>query len=236
MVMGDSVRLQQVFGNLLHNACKYTEVGGSISVVLTAVADRALTRVRDKGIGIAPERLQWIFGLFHQAEPTMARSEGGLGIGLTVAKRLMQLHRGDVRVKRWVGPGIGVRHRAPACRARHGSALASGVGCWASTKRILVIEDNEDGREMLIGVLRSFGHDVAGAASGGEGLEKATVFSPDVVLVDIGLPDMHGHDVALALREKAAPRARLIAITGCGSSLTVRGRESRSSMRGYSSP
>jgi signal transduction histidine kinase len=217
VVMGDSVRLQQVFGNILHNATKYTPVGGAISVELEAGSGRAIAQIRDSGTGIAPDRLQWIFELFNQADPTLARTEGGLGIGLTVAKRLMKLHDGDIRA---MSDGLGrgslfilelpLNARAPLQHSTPAPALSG------KTKRILVIEDNEDGREMLVAALRMFGHDVSAAATGGEGVEKAVHLSPDVVLIDIGLPDIQGYDVARELREKLAPGTRLVALTGYG--------------------
>jgi signal transduction histidine kinase/CheY-like chemotaxis protein len=218
-VMGDSLRLQQVLGNILHNASKYTQADGRISVVLDVDAGVAVVRVRDNGSGIEPDRLQWIFELFNQANPTLSRTDGGLGIGLTVAKRLMALHGGDVRaLSEGLGRGTEFLLRLPLAVEGAAAPTLAPADVHARRKRILVIEDNDDGREMLVTALQLFGHDASGASTGGEGLRMAVQLAPDVVLVDIGLPDIEGYEVARALRGKLAPGARLIAVTGYGRS------------------
>jgi len=218
VVMGDPVRLQQVFGNILNNAAKYTPMGGTISIALAAENGSARLRVRDSGAGIAPDQLEWIFGLFAQANPTLARTEGGLGIGLTIARQLVELHGGRMHATS-DGPGRGAEFVVELPLVTQ-TAVMSGdqtlTHAESTKKRILIIEDNEDGREMLASALRLQGHEVFEAATGRTGIEQARLHPVDVVLVDIGLPDILGYEVARELRNSADPSVRLIAITGYG--------------------
>ena len=217
IVSGDSVRLQQVFGNILNNASKYTDVGGTISVALGVEGDTAVLCVRDNGAGIAPDRLEWIFELFTQASPTLARTEGGLGIGLTVAKRLVELHKGRIRAtSEGLGCGTEVVVELPLAAATALPASATSPARRVTPRRILVIEDNNDGREMLVAALQLDGHQMFEAATGRDGIEQAKLNSPDVVLIDIGLPDIDGYAVAKELRRTAGSGVRLIALTGYG--------------------
>ena len=218
IVSGDSVRLQQVLGNLLNNASKYSSPGGEIAVVLDVEGDRAVLRVRDDGAGIASDRLEWIFELFTQANPTFARTEGGLGIGLTVARRLVELHGGRIRAASdGVDRGAEFLMEIPlARRAVLETRAAPAAAPPVASRRVLVIEDHDDGREMLVTALRLFGHEVFEAATGREGIEQAERHGPDVVLVDIGLPDIQGYDVARALRRSGGSTARIVALTGYG--------------------
>jgi PAS domain S-box-containing protein len=216
-VNGDPLRLQQVIGNLLSNACKYTPANGSIVITLTREAADAVVRVLDSGAGIPPERLDDIFDLFTQVSPSLARTEGGLGIGLTLAKRLVDLHGGDVRAFS-KGPGRGSEFvvRLPLAGADAHSDAGGPPAPSLSPRRIVVIEDNTDAREMLAIALRLAGHDVVEAATGADGIEMARRHRPEVVLVDIGLPDIDGYQVARCLRQEAEGRFRLIALTGYG--------------------
>ena len=214
---GDRVRLQQVVENLVENASKYTPPGGSIWVTLALDGGDAVLRVRDDGMGIPPDKLEVIFDLFAQLNPTLARSEGGLGIGLTLVQRIVELHGGTVRAHS-EGAGGGaelVVHLPlavpPAAPLSLPSAPAASV-----PRRVLVVEDHRDGREMLVVMLRLYGHQVLEAETGGEGVELAGRHLPDVVLVDIGLPDMSGYEVAERLREDLGQRVRLLALTGYG--------------------
>jgi CheY-like chemotaxis protein len=217
IVMGDSVRLQQVFGNILHNASKYTAVGGVISVSLAEQNDSAVLRVRDNGAGIAPHQLEWIFGLFTQANQSLARTEGGLGVGLTIARRLAELHGGRIdATSEGIGLGSEFVVELPIAKAEELTSTPVLRSASHTRKRILVIEDNDDGREMLASALRLQGHEVFEAATGRAGIEHATLYPIDVVLLDIGLPDILGYEVARELRRKAGPNMRLIAITGYG--------------------
>jgi signal transduction histidine kinase len=216
-VNGDPLRLQQVIGNLLSNACKYTPANGSIGITLTREAEQAVVRVVDSGAGIPPERLDDIFDLFTQVNPSLARTEGGLGIGLTLTKRLVDLHGGDVHAFS-EGPGRGSEFVVRLPLAREGAHADAGgpPAPLLSPRRIVVIEDNTDAREMLAIALRLAGHDVVEAATGTDGIEMARRHRPEVVLVDIGLPDIDGYQVARRLRQESEGRFRLIALTGYG--------------------
>jgi PAS domain S-box-containing protein len=216
-VNGDPLRLRQVIGNLLSNACKYTPANGSIVITLTREAEHAVVRVLDSGAGIPPERLDDIFDVFTQVNPSLARTEGGLGIGLTLTKRLVDLHGGDVRAFS-EGPGRGSEFvvRLPLARGGAHSDAGGSAPPLLSPRRIVVIEDNTDAREMLAIALRLAGHDVVEAATGTDGIEMARRHQPEVVLVDIGLPDIDGYQVARRLRQEAEGRFRLIALTGYG--------------------
>jgi PAS domain S-box-containing protein len=216
-VEADPVRIQQVLGNLLNNACKYTPTGGAIDVSLGVDGENALFRVRDDGAGIRAENLESIFELFAQANPSLARTEGGLGIGLTLVRRVVELHGGDV----WAtseGPGRGAEFtvRLPIRRAATMVETEARERLAGASLRILVIEDHQDGREALEAILKQFGHQVSGASNGREGIEKALSEKPDIVLVDIGLPDVDGYQVARELRQSLGDRVRLLALTGYG--------------------
>jgi PAS domain S-box-containing protein len=216
-VLGDALRLQQVVGNLLDNASKYTAAGGSIAVTLEVGGDEARLRVRDSGAGIAPQHLESIFELFTQANPNLARTEGGLGVGLTVVKRVVELHGGSIRAHS-DGPGRGSEFvvRLPVTADAPRPPAEAAEAPPGPGRRILVIEDHEDGRDMLVLTLRSAGHDVLEAATGHDGVELAVAHAPDVALVDIGLPDLDGYEVGRRIREKLGSRLSLIALTGYG--------------------
>jgi CheY-like chemotaxis protein len=216
-VVGDPARLEQVVGNLLNNACKYTPDGGAIGVTVLAADERAVIRVCDTGIGIARDRLDAIFELFTQLNPTLARTEGGLGIGLTLVKRLVELHGGTVCAYS-EGPGRGSEFevRLPQASGVRVVEPAPARPREVAARRIVLIEDNDDAREMLAFSLRLHGHVTHEARSGGEGLEVAGRVAPDVVLVDIGLPDIDGYEVGRLLRALLGPRANLVAVTGYG--------------------
>jgi PAS domain S-box-containing protein len=216
-VNGDPLRLQQVIGNLLSNAWKYTPANGSISIALAREAQHAVVRVGDSGAGIPPERLDDIFDLFTQVNPSLARTEGGLGIGLTLVKRLVDLHGGEVHAySEGLGKGSEFVVRLPLAREAVQSDAEASSGPALSPRRIVVIEDNTDAREMLAIALRLAGHDVAEAATGGDGIEMVQRHRPDIVLVDIGLPDIDGYEVARQLRQTHDGGVRLIAVTGYG--------------------
>jgi PAS domain S-box-containing protein len=218
---GDATRLAQVVSNLLNNAAKYTAPGGAIDLT-SAQHDSGLTlTVRDSGIGIAREHLDGIFEMFSQVQPALERPEGGLGIGLSLVRRLVELHGGSVEA-RSDGPGHGsefivrlpvretpTRTTTPVPR----DAERPSRGGW----RILVVDDNPDSAESLAQVLSLRGNDVCTAGDGPAAIAKCEEWHPDVVLLDIGLPGMNGFDVARHLR--MAPRDHemlLIAITGWG--------------------
>jgi two-component system, sensor histidine kinase len=226
-VDADPVRLEQIVGNLLNNAAKYTDGDGHITVEAAREGQDVVVRVRDTGIGIEPDMLRRIFELFAQAERSLARSRGGLGIGLTLVRQLIQLHGGTVEAAS-SGPGKGseftVRIPAaepPALRGDPGTAL-EGADAAARValppRTILVVEDNADSRESLRQLLALQGHHVEVAPDGPEGLRLARTLHPDLALVDVGLPGISGYEIAERLR--AAPEHEgtfLVALTGYGS-------------------
>ncbi|MBI5546490.1 MAG: PAS domain S-box protein [Deltaproteobacteria bacterium] len=218
---GDRTRVAQVIGNLLQNSAKFTEPGGRVVVSLEGNLglQEAIIRVRDTGAGIAPEMLPRIFQPFTQADTTLDRSKGGLGLGLALVKGLVEMHGGTVSVESGgLGKGAEFTIRFPLERS-------SGVGPTAerptgarrdgSARRVLVIEDNVDAAESLREVLELGEHAVEVAYAGAAGIDKARTFRPDVVLCDIGLPGMDGYQVARAIREDSELRkTALVALTG----------------------
>ncbi len=216
-VLGDPVRLQQVVGNLLNNASKYTPPAGSIGIELVREASEAVLRVLDNGAGVPPDRLNSIFDLFVQANPTLARTEGGLGVGLTLVRRLVELHKGRVDA-RSDGPGKGALFTVRLPLAVSKEVVRDPVAASPAllSKRILIVEDSDDGRAALAGLLRLDGHEVCEAATGLEALAQAERWRPEVVLLDIGLPDIDGYEVGEGLRRAFGARVHLVALTGYG--------------------
>jgi signal transduction histidine kinase len=218
-ISGDETRLEQVVANLLDNAAKYTPEGGNITVRVRREGDEAVLEVEDTGVGIAPELMPRIFDLFTQGERTLDRAQGGLGLGLALVRRLVELHGGHVSAEsEGAGHGTTIVARFPAAArpAMNAPETAPREG-GKRALRILVIEDNPDGRETLALMLRLAGHDVIEAESGPAGVEAAQAHEPDVAIVDIGLPGFDGFEVARRLR--ADPRTaatRLAALTGYG--------------------
>jgi CheY-like chemotaxis protein len=216
---GDGTRLEQVICNLLTNAAKYTPAGGRIWLTGAREEGVAVLRVRDTGTGMPPELLARAFDPFTQGTRSSARSEGGLGIGLTLVKRIVELHGGSVTAHSQ-GPGQGSEFviRLPLPRqVPPASAEQCEVPVLSRPLRVLVVEDVADAAETLAEMLQLWGHTVATAPDGPGALLLAQEFRPDVVLLDIGLPGMDGYDVAQLLRRsRAADGARLIALTGYG--------------------
>jgi CheY-like chemotaxis protein len=214
----DPTRLEQILVNVLTNAAKYTPPGGHIRVT---AGGEVVFRVRDDGMGIAPELLPRLFELFTQADRSLARSEGGLGIGMTVAKSLAELHGGTITASS-EGPGKGSEFalRLPAAeapaKAAGGRARAPARAASNRHLKVLVVDDHVDTAKVLSRLLRLSGHDVHTASSGIDAIEAARTHRPEVVLLDIGLPGMDGFEVAKRLRGGACPEARLIAISGYG--------------------
>ncbi len=218
-VDGDALRLTQAVSNLLDNAIKYTSEGGSIEVALERRDGQALIRVADDGIGIPPDRIDEIFDLFMQAEPPLTRTGGGLGIGLTLTRSLIEMHRGSVQASSG-GSGCGSEFvvclplAAGASQERPRAADGSPAG---RPRRVLVVEDDADARQALVALLEELGHDVVSAPSGEAALEMAPSFRPDVVLLDLGLPGMDGYQTAERLRACAGTAAlTVVALTGYG--------------------
>ncbi|MFP5288709.1 MAG: ATP-binding protein [Thermoanaerobaculia bacterium] len=226
-VQGDPVRLEQVVCNLLHNAVKYTPRGGSVSVSAAEEEGRAVIRVRDTGLGISKDMLGKIFEPFTQVESSRKRSEGGLGLGLPLVRSLVELHGGTVEA-RSAGRGLGsefvVRLPLRPLNAEATSSAPAEAPCESpppaedpGTLRILIVEDNHDGRESLRDLLEIWGHEVETAANGPDGVEAALTSLPDVALIDIGLPGLDGNEVAQRIRAALdGDRMALIAMTGYG--------------------
>ncbi|MDI1479660.1 response regulator [Polyangium sp. y55x31] len=223
-VRGDVTRLEQVFTNLLDNASKYTDVGGHIRVSLEpAFVDGvpfARIKVRDDGIGIAADALPMIFGLFAQASVTLARSRGGLGIGLTLVRTLVELHDGEVEARSdGIGYGAEFEVRLPLLDLAETGERASQRGLVElRRRRICIVEDNVDAQQALGDLCEMWGHEVHAASDGIAGVGKVLELLPDVTLIDIGLPGIDGFEVVRRLR--ADPRGKglwLVALTGYGS-------------------
>lgn len=224
----DSTRMVQCFLNLLNNAIKFTPHGGVISVSAERLPGQAKIAISDSGIGIPPEHLEDIFGLFSQVTPALERSQGGLGIGLSLVKGFVELHGGSVEAtSEGAGSGSTFTVRLPLIeRPAAGPAEApqasrdAGREAGPQPRRVLVIDDNRDAATSMVALLQAAGHQVREAHDGQEGLELAREFAPEVVLLDLGMPGMSGFDVARELRGRAAGGAaatpRIIAVTGWG--------------------
>jgi signal transduction histidine kinase/CheY-like chemotaxis protein len=218
-VQGDPTRLQQVVTNLLDNAVKYTPPEGRVDITVAADGPDAVLTVRDTGIGIRRDVLPRIFDLFVQESDTVARSAGGLGLGLTIVKRLVALHGGSVSASS-PGPNRGSEFVVRLPRIPDGLVEAQPIAAEVATSRarhILIIEDNTDFREGLRLLLESWGHRVEEASGGAKGLELVRLKRPEIVLIDLGLPGVDGYAVARALRSEPGGEALLlVAITGYG--------------------
>jgi hypothetical protein len=222
LVNGDITRLAQVIMNLLNNAAKYTQENGEAWLELETHANDALVRVRDNGMGIAPAMLDHVFDLFAQGERTIDRADGGLGIGLTLARRIVALHGGSI-VARSEGPGRGAEFevRLPSLRAGTEFALqrTGGIAAPRGSRRrsVLVVDDNADAANSVAMLLRMAGHEVHVENDGKSAIENASQMRPEIVLLDIGLPGMNGYDVARQLRARPGGGDLVIyAMTGYG--------------------
>jgi signal transduction histidine kinase/DNA-binding response OmpR family regulator len=221
-VEADPTRLAQALGNLLNNAAKYTEKRGRIEVSVGRERDEAVFRVRDSGVGIAPEMLAHVFDLFAQVDRSLDRSQGGLGIGLTLVRRLVELHGGVVHASS-AGHNQGSEFvvRLPAKEQKVPLQFSEnkrvGPARPAGARRILVVDDNADSAESLAVLLRADGHEVRTALDGPAALAISEEFLPEVVVLDIGLPLMDGYEVARRLRARPGlERVDLVALTGYG--------------------
>jgi signal transduction histidine kinase len=225
----DPDRMAQVVANLLTNAAKYSERGTTIHLGAEREGRRVRLRVRDEGIGIAPEMLRRVFDVFYQEPQSLDRSKGGLGLGLAIVRSLVELHGGAVSVQS-EGPGRGSEFivelpLAPdldpfevVSPGRATAPIPAQAIAQPGGKRILVVDDNEDAAESIADLLRDLGYEIETAYDGPAALRIAKVFKPEVCLVDIGLPAMDGYELARRLREShdLASGARLIAVTGYG--------------------
>lgn len=215
----DVVRLEQVIVNLLTNAAKYTDEGGQIGLSVQREGDECVWRVRDTGIGITPEFLPHVFGMFTQVDRTLDRSQGGLGIGLALVKTLVELHGGQVEAHSTLGQGCEFVVRVPVMVAPPPEPASRKQPAEPTGRplRVLIVDDNEDAALMLGMRLKAGGHTVQMVHDGLDALDAAPEFRPDVILLDIGLPGMDGYEVAKSLRRQALlENVVLIATTGYG--------------------
>lgn len=222
----DSVRLAQVFANLLNNAAKYNERGGRIWISARREGDQAVVRVRDSGVGIERDLLPRVFDLFTQADRSAERSQGGLGIGLTLVRSLVEMHGGSVKAHS-DGPGKGSEFvvtlpamppqaEAPAARAET-AASPGATAAPAPRRRVLVVDDNVDAARSYAEIARLWKHEVRVAYDGPAALEMAKAYRPEIVLLDIGLPGISGYEVARRLRQQPEfQKTFLVATTGYG--------------------
>ena len=228
LVNGDAARLQQVVINLLRNAVKYSPTNTAITVCLAEVDGQAVVKVRDAGVGIAPEMLDRVFDLFMQSEATLDRSDGGLGVGLTLVKAIVEQHGGSVSVVS-DGPGTGSEFTfclplvtVPTANGPSPSMTDSPTEGVSHPLRIVIVEDNGDSRSTLQALLELEGHEIRTASDGLKGVELIIAWQPDVAVVDIGLPILDGFEVARQVRAKTQSqnaqswRPHLFALTGYG--------------------
>jgi PAS domain S-box-containing protein len=219
VVNADVARLAQVIGNVLNNACKFTNPGGNITLTASEEGGDAVIRIRDNGIGIAEKDLPRVFEMFAQVDASLERTRDGLGIGLTLVKTLIELHGGSVTVTS-AGPGRGSEFtlRLPVTHGIRPASVPSPTtpGAVQTRHRILIVDDNLDGAESLAMLLEFEGFETAMAHSGPAALEMARDFRPDVTLLDIGLPGMNGYEVCRQLREEWGADVLIVALTGWG--------------------
>jgi PAS domain S-box-containing protein len=220
-VEADAARLAQVLSNLLNNAAKYTEDGGRVDLIVEQVKGEAVIRVRDNGIGIATERLPSIFDMFEQIEGVSDRSHGGLGIGLTLARRLVEMHGGKIEAhSSGLGKGSEFVMRLPALaepapESAQDYAKDTSAHVANGSRRVLIVDDNEDSAESMAVLLRLHGHEVRLAYDGLSALEEAQAFCPELIFLDLDLPKIDGYEVARRL-PPAMKGVTLVAMTGYG--------------------
>ncbi len=217
----DATRLAQVLANLLNNAAKYTEPGGSVWLTAERRGAEVMVSIRDTGIGIPAVMLPRIFEMFTQVDPSLERTHGGLGIGLTLVRRLVEMHGGTIQAAS-AGPGQGSEFtvRLPVLEEQVQEPDRAARGAAAATaqprRRILVVDDNEDTADSLSLLLTLSGNDVRSAHDGLRAVELAAEFRPDVVLLDVGLPKLNGYDAARRIRDHLGEDVVLVAVTGWG--------------------
>lgn len=214
----DPARLAQVFGNLLNNACKFTPPGGRISLVATREGSDAVVTVTDSGQGIAPNLLPDIFEMFTQADQSLERAQGGLGVGLTLVRQLVTMHGGSVQASSaGLNQGSTFTVRLPTYRRTSAPAPPIDDAKLVAGRRILVVDDNRDAAHMLCLVLQLAGNDTQVAFDGAEAIAAAERYRPDVILMDIGMPNVNGYDAARQIRlQPWGKDIVLVALTGRG--------------------
>jgi len=219
VVEGDEVRLVQVLANVLNNAARYTPEGGRITLGVEREGSAAAIRVRDNGIGIAPDKLDSIFDLFVQGSDAARERGAGLGLGLSLVKRLVELHGGSVQATSdGVGKGAEFIVRLPLARGPAPAAARTSILPGARPQRVLIVDDNVDARESLAQLLQVLGHhEVRIAGDGASGVQMALEFRPHLILLDIGLPDMEGYEVARRIRAlPCGAEPKIVAASGYG--------------------
>jgi len=217
-VYADAARVDQILTNLMSNAVKYTPAGGRITIRVHPRGDQGVFEIADTGVGMAPEVLSRVFDLFFQEDRSPDRRRGGLGIGLTLVRQLVELHGGQVEAAS-EGEGCGSRFtvKLPLCPPAVGHEAKTELDDQVLERsRILIVEDNEDARHMLQMLLTFAGHEVYVAGDGPSGLEMARTKRPDIAVIDLGLPGMDGFEVARRLRAGPEKDVRLIALSGYG--------------------
>ncbi|MGI8981071.1 MAG: MEDS domain-containing protein [Pirellulaceae bacterium] len=219
MLYADPTRLAQIFSNLLNNSAKYTEPGGQIQIEARLRGREVAIFVRDNGVGIACDALAYVFDMFRQVDESLERSQGGLGIGLTLVRRLVELHGGTINALS-DGPGKGSEFvvRLPMAGGEADSAAARAApSATVPKRRILVVDDNKDSADTLSTLLRIKGHDVRTAGDGLQAIDVASEFSPEVILMDVGMPKMNGYDATRRIRQLPGGQdVFVIALTGWG--------------------
>jgi PAS domain S-box-containing protein len=216
----DPTRMAQIFSNLLNNSAKYTEDGGKIAIVAERQGNEAVVAVRDNGVGISCEALAHVFDMFRQLDGSLERAQGGLGIGLTLVRRLVELHGGSINAQS-EGPGKGSEFvvRLPLAPRQTRAPKSDGAtkSPAATKRRIMVVDDNHDSAETMSVLLRTKGHEVCIASDGLEAIDRAAEFLPDVILMDVGMPKLNGYDATQRLRQVSCGKdALIIALTGWG--------------------
>jgi CheY-like chemotaxis protein len=218
-VNGDSVRLTQAFVNLLNNASKYTHIGGNIALTATVEGGFFTVRVTDNGQGIPPESLETVFDLFMQIDPESCGTQGGLGVGLALVRRIIDLHGGHIAAR---SPGLNHGSEFVVQLPRHNDAAFEGpvedaLPTMPQRQRVLVVDDNRDAADSLRMLLEASGQDTRSVYDGVSALELAESFRPHVILLDIGMPSMDGYQVVHELRSRLlVPRPTIAALTGWG--------------------
>jgi len=217
IIEGDGVRIEQVINNLLSNAIKYSPAGRSVTITSACDDGMCVIRVRDQGIGIAPEIQAHVFELFAQADSSLERADGGMGIGLTLVDRLVRLHGGRVDIaSAGIGHGTEVTVRLPIGSPPAPTNIVPLAPSLPAKLRVVLVEDNRDLRELTAEMLEALGCSVELAVDGREGIERIVANRPDLALVDIGLPLLDGFAVAREVRKQLGPEIMLVAASGYG--------------------
>jgi len=219
-LFADAARLAQVFSNLLNNAAKFTPAGGEIRVDARQEGRDVIISVRDNGVGISGEALAYVFDMFRQADQTLEKSQGGLGIGLTLVRRLVELHGGTVNAQsEGTGKGSEFTIRLPAAvpAPRTATRAAATDKLAGAKRRVLVVDDNKDSGDTLALLLKVKGHEVYTARDGFEAIEKTAELRPEIILMDVGMPKLNGYDATRRIRETDYGRdIYIVALTGWG--------------------